>query len=473
MSSKVVPKHPAKRPVRTRAPEPAPPAPVKVEEPLPQPTEPVLAAVVEPVAPVVEPAVAAPAAEAPADAVTKPTGIIAARVHKFLATNGMNAPVSAQLAELKPRVKAFSDASAALSSGKIKVASAEDAKKKVERDITAEERERFTKLVQESAAQHQSDVELVSHLSGCKFRFSAEVDEALAAVCDWMVRDLALHAKNAAKSSNRPRADVDCLYSEGLESRDSFGLISGTQLYRKTHAELRSKRAENAHSAALNAALASQEKDLRKKWRDAGFLKSMPRKKAEVAPEAAQPADPAAPAAPAAAPAPAVAPEEVDQPAKAFHHYVSLLIDSAGDKADFPKNLRKANELIVHLSELVRQFIDRVVTQLGLIMSLTEAKTITLSHIECVVKGFLVDGLSPARNVIRNDEMVPDKTALAAELAKRTAELAAGRKYTINYEALPKVAGFSYKMTTHFASAGFDTVSIVCAEHRKSAHPKQ
>lgn len=488
MSAKVppknAPKNPAlKRPVRTRAADPVPVVP----QPAPVAAPAVVAPAAAPVVADAQPAAATDAAPvdtpaqpaAPATAHNKPTGIIAARIHKALATAGLNASVSERLAELKPRVKSYNDAAEALKSGKIKVASAEDPKKRVERDITDAERTAFTATVDSMKATHDADVELVSRLSGCKFRFSSEVDEALAEICDWMVKDLALHAKNHAKKESPSRVSVDSLYSSGLESCASFGLIAGTTLYRTTHANLRSQRTAEAHSKALSTALTTQERDLKKKWREAGLLNKMPRKKEvaeQVLPAAAQPAaaapaadatpavaEPAA-AAPVAQPAEPVAAEAA--PAKVFNHYVAILIDAAGDKADYP-GLRKANDLVVHLSDLVSQFINRVVTQLSLIMRLTEAKTITLDHIMCVVHGFLVDGLTPVSTITQSETMVPEKAALSVEQAKRKAEKDAGRVYKINYEALPKIAGMSSSLAISFQSGGYDSVSSICEKHRK------
>lgn len=455
----------AKKPAapRTRsAPEPAPAAPVQEQPATPAPvTPPAPATVVEqPATP--EPPTATETVSPTSEVAKphKPAGFVAARIEKFLVTKGLNRAVSEELAELKPRVKQYNDAAEALASGKVKALVEGDVKKRVERDITDAERAGFTALVESQRASHEQDVEHLARLSSCKFRFATDADSALAGVCDWLVSDLALHAKATAKSRSMKMATVDCLYSEGLERLPSFGLVKGTKLYRSTHYELYSKHTVASHSAALASALVSQERDLKKKWRDAGLLTKTPRKKDLAKPEEVV-EKPAEPQEAAKEPTP-----EPEHPAKMFHHYVAIIIDSAGDRETY-SSMRKSQDLTHHIAELVRQFVERVVTQLSLVMRLTDAKTVTLDHICAIVQGFVVDGSSPTQTLASVETQVPEKTALAAELAKRKSEKDAGRQYKINYDALPKVMGVSRKLVVSFQEPGYETVAAICGKFRR------
>jgi hypothetical protein len=374
----------------------------------------------------------------------------------------LNAAVCDQLASLKPQLKSYRAAEQALASGEITVSTpvvdAKEGEKKtttVTRKITDEERAGFQAVVDKSKDSIANLEATIEQLGSCKFRFSGNVDEFVASVCDQLVTELAVHAKSVALKSGLKIVQVEHLYGAGLELLSFFPLISGTELYRSTHSALYAKRGQDALEQERAATAQQTERDLRKKWKSAGLLKQAPRKKKDVA----APAEAAPAEQPAAQPVePAVeAPKPAEHPgAKSLHHFIQQLVEQAGGE-EF-KNMRKGSGLVCHISELVRQFIVRIVSQLNHLMRLSDAKTVTRGHLRCIIQCMLTDGQQSIDTISTVDEQVADPKLLRAEREKQASEKAAGRTYTFDASALPKVTVQRKQVVSTFQGSAYAAV---------------
>jgi hypothetical protein len=83
-------------------------------------------------------------------------------------------------------------------------------------------------------------------------------------------------------------------------------------------------------------------------------------------------------------------------------------------------------------------------------------KTVNKNAIMRTIEKLLVDGHKPVETLEFVPTEVPDPKKKTEELKKKTEAEEKGQKYKIDFNALPKVQGYTAKHTVTYPTSGFD-----------------
>lgn len=427
--------------------------------------------------PVAEPVVVA-AVESQPETVTVPTpvkskrqqtskslnyNISSARVRRHLDKMNINRSIDALVSETKTKLADYHAAKSALETGKVTESHVDADKVVVEtsRDITPEEREKFSATV----AELESHVPVLTLKAGAltreRTRFSNEASIALSIVCNELINQLAAHTMDRVLASKKKIIQVSHLHESGVEKLPLYPLVKTLPSFVLEASKLADEAQKKAFEATLSAKLAQAEKDFRKKY--AVVLK---KKKVAATEQVAAPVEPTT-----------VEPEVVDEsepePSESadsktsFRFYVGQACKDLKESDARYTGIRISTDIRSYLSDLLVEFMQRLSTLVHLTASSMKNKTVNEAAVMRTVEMLLVDGHSPVETIQFSDVMVADPAALKVEQTKKEEEKAAGRSYKIDLESLPKVPDMVAVRTVTYPGSGFDELKAKVDEKLK------
>jgi len=427
----------AKKPVARPAKKPAAPkTEVKpVEEATSVPPVPPVAAEVPQATGVVAPAEPAEPKRVQANKIVG-VSIASARTRRHLDKLNINAVVDGQIAELK----ALAEPHYSLID-KLKTAEGDEAK-----TLQAE----IDKSTPEVAVIESK----IAALSRERTRFSSEAATALSIVCNSLVSQLAQHTMDNAIAAKAKIIKVSHVHTEGVEKLSLYPLVSTLSLFVSTGDKLRKEFQDAYDESERNKLVKGLEKEFKAKYKI-----TTPKKKAEgdTTTNAAAPTTPADPAPTVASEsAPEVEPEDDGDSKTSFKFYVHQACKAVAMKEpEKYKSIRISTDIKDYFSDLVTEFIKRIAPLVAATANSVKTKTVSKDTIMRIIKNILIDGHVPVETVELEEGKFPDPVKVKEENAKKDAEKAAGRKYKVNLESLPKVNGYNAKRTVTYPTSGY------------------
>jgi hypothetical protein len=409
-------------------------------------------------APVVPAPVAAPAPvqAAPAPKVVKPRPIIftsTSRVKTGINANGINAAVSKLSDPLDEKVKAYKNAKASLESGQ--KTDTREVEKTVDgvvtkstetytRPITAAETVELKKIVDEHNA-HITTMERDLHAyNQVSVRFAKHTADVLAVTCDKITEEIITVTMTSAIADKHKNIGLNEMYNADLESSPLAPLFKTLPSYVSTRDARANAKRESAEKARLTVELKEQEKAMKKRYKIT---------KKQV--EATKPADAPVTAEPAAA-APAEEAAANAQPAGAsLSSYVKNIGKWVAQSRFDGIKVRFSGDMCDHIALLLKEFLQRLCPLLGRAVRFDDVKTVKVATVKYVLETLLIDGHAANETIELVNVDVPNPEILKAEEVKKAAEKAAGRKYTIDLDKIPKSIGREAKQVITFPTSGF------------------
>lgn len=411
---------------------------------------------------------AAPAAVEAAPAVPEKEPIVitsTSRVTANLNVHGINELLKAKHSELDEKIKDFEHAKEALAAGKVtdtrEVEKTENGvttkvKESYERPLTAEETAGFKKTI-EQYSHSISAMEADCHAYGAAcMRFAKNTPNAVAVVCDEVIKQIVNHAMSTGQKENPPRKniDIDYMYSEGLEQVPLAPLFVSLPTYVETRNRLTQERRSEAEKLERAVLLKNQEKELRRTYK---ITKKMVTEAAAKA-EAAKAVAAAAPVAKEDDNDDDVVDNEAHVPVDrktSFNHYAQLLCKFVSAK-NFPgRKMRATGELCKHLAKLLSELCQRLCVLLAESVKFDDSKTVQVDTVLFVLKLLLIDGHKPVETVELTNVDVPNPEILKKEQEKKEAEKAAGRSYKIDMSKIPSVIGRQAVHKVTYPTSGY------------------
>lgn len=375
--------------------------------------------------PVVTPDVPVPA-DVPSDEPVVPAAPVVfsfasseARIRKWADKLYSNSALIQQINSLKAPLKDFARATEELEKGTLVERVEQDVVRgdktvralvEVERELTPEERTERQTLV--AALQPQlSDIKAqINALSATRTRFSNEATAVLSVVCGEIVTSLLQHAMVKTDASNKKIVHVEQLFSEGLEQLPLYPLVKTLPLFKLTQARLSASRqaAETAHllKVKLQQALSNFKKEC-----------GVSSKRVKTSTE---PGD-AAPQAVTPAQEPVVQDEEDENdPSRVgFSHYVNNIFRYLTQTNPAMAKIRISTDIKTFLSELLIQFIQRVMSLVLIMIVCMKNKTVSAEAVKKTIEMLLTDGhahtetIELAKGQVLSHELVREAKAAA------------------------------------------------------------
>lgn len=440
--------------------EVAAPAPVAVAAPAP-----VAAAAVVPVA-APAPVEAAPVAAPAAPKVQKPRPAIissSSRVRTNINAKGINSAVYALSDPIDEKLKAYKSAKESLESGKKndtrEVEKTVDGKvikttATYERAITPAEAAEMKKLVDElqpNVAAYERDSYAYSQVA---MRFAKHAPDAVAVTCDRIVETILETTIKSATTGEKIHKNVGMneMYGADLESTSLAPLYNRLPLYISTRDRITAAKRALHEKTKLAVELKENEKKWQKRFKITKKMIEATKAEAPAAPAEAAPVEAA----------PAAVHEHVGKATDLTSH-----VEKIGKwvvRTKFPDSgVRLSKEMCDHISQLLREFLQRFHPMLARAVRAANSKTVKVSTVEYVLESLLVDGHKPLETITLVDVDILDPDQLKAEEAKKAAEKAAGRKYVIDKSKIRKVAGKEARHTITYPTSGFAELKAAIA----------
>lgn len=388
------------------------------------------------------PAVAPAPKKAPKPHVPVPINASAGRVRRHFDKRIINAAVDKELEKYKPTQKAFTDAKAALESGKItETVKAEDGKDKVGEDgkVVRVERE----LTEEEKAAHQATIDRlqasmpeleqkIKALTSCRIRFSNRAQLTMAAFIDAVASELIQHAmEHVTASGGNKRIYSAHVHAPGVENLKYYPLVAPLESFKSKAAAL----AKEAHETELARATEDATKAMKARARKifSDYLAQHKLGRADAGKILAE--EPAA-AEPAVA-EPAVAEEKASETADkmSFIFYISNICKDAKLQEKYSK-VRVSSDIKSYINTLIIELISRIATLVECTIDCMKISTISNEALLKTIKFILIDG--KRSDVAVSLSLVPSPTAVAAEEKKKAEAEKAGSTYSYDLESLPK-----------------------------------
>lgn len=437
--------------VKKETPEPP------VEVPVPAP------AVVATPAPVAPPAATKPPAATETQEKPPIVTTSTSRVTTNLNVFGINALLKARHSELDDKIKSFEHAKAALASGKLTDTREVDkveggattkVKESYERALTADESASFKKTV-EQHSHSISSMEADRHAYGSAcLRFAKNTANAVAVVCDEIVKQVFNHAMAAGLKDDKKHISVEHMYSEGIDKLPLAPLFNTLPTFTETFNALTTERRAKDEKTAREVLLKNHDKELRRTYK---ITKKMAESAGKTAP----------------APAPAAAPEEDEKESsdpeehepvdrkRSFNHYAGNLCKTESALKYPGQKLHATGKLRDHLAKLISDYCRRLCTLLAESVKYDDSKTVQVETVLFVLKLLLVDGHKPVETVELQNVDVPNPDVLKKEQEKKAAEKKAGRSYKIDMSKIPNVIGRKAVHTVTYPTSGYDALEKV------------
>jgi hypothetical protein len=379
--------------------------------------------------------------------------ISSARVRRHLDKMNINRSIDTMVSEMKTKLADYQTAKSALETGKVTESHVDADKTVVEtsRDVTPEEREKFSATVAELESQVPTLTLKAGALTRERTRFSNEASIALSIVCNELINQLAAHTMDRVLASKKKIIQVSHLHESGVEKLSLYPLVKSLPSFVREASKLADEAQKRTFEATLAAKLAQAEKDFRKKY--AVVLK---KKKAVPAPEQAPVAVEGAVAEPEVIDESEPEPCESADSKTSFRFYVGQACKDLKESDARYAGIRISTDIRSYLSDLLVEFMQRLSTLVHLTASSMKNKTVNEAAVMRTVEMLLVDGHSPVETIQFSDVTVADPAALKVEQTKKEEEKAAGRSYKIDLESLPKVPDMVAVRAVTYPGSGFD-----------------
>jgi histone H3/H4 len=325
---------------------------------------------------------------------------------------------------------------------------------KEKRKLSKEELDDIRKTLEElkKSPEHKEAKAKIAALSQEKTRFSNAASIALSIVCDELVSTLVRHIMKSAIESEKKIIHVDHLHNSGVDKLYVYPLVKSLPSFIEKAALYTRLEKNQEIDRKVLVSINKLKKEYKKK-----YGKNVTIKKSEHAQVIAQPE-----ATPSHIVADVREDEEVEDHKTSFKFYVHLickkLIEENKDIPEY-KSLRISTEIKEYLSDLLVEFIQRISPLVRLTTDSMKNKTVNDVAILRVVEAILIDGKPHEERLTLEPCEVIDPEVLKEETAKKEAEKAAGRKYKIDKDRLPKVPGYKVVRNVHHPNSGYEILS--------------
>lgn len=366
-----------------------------------------------------------------------------ARVKTALTDHGINAAIEAEVAKVKEPLDEYKRAKQHLESGKIEdvkevkqTVDGEEVtvKEKYERNITADEKKAFNATVkkhEKHVASYENDL---AAYKKCSIRMGSHTNDAIASIADSLMLEICERSlRHTFEVRGKKNVNEKYLYESDLSQMTLFPLIQTLPLYVSSQAAFNAQQKAESDDKMIKEAIKAYLKE-----HNLHVKKHAKKEEAEEVP---------------AAEAEPVADEKKSYP---FACYIKQLgKDVVAIK--FPgEQLRIHKSVYQHLSDMLEQFIARLVKQLVISVRDAKNKTVNVDMVMSIIKRFLVDGRDVVEAVTIENAKVVDPKALEAEEAKKEEAKKAGKKYKIDESKLPMVTGRVATHTVEYPGTGYD-----------------
>lgn len=371
------------------------------------------------------------------------TSISSARVRTYLDKKNLNAVLTDLLADTKGQVKQYNAAKIALA--------VDPATQTPEQLLSAEKRAELTTLVERVAPNLATLEAKAAAYNRERIRFSTDASIQLAIVLDELVQEMIEHGIKSTLASKKRIIRLENVFDAGHELLSLYPLIHSLPSYQKHRVVLREKHAAEVAAESLKTALATAEKEFRKKYNVI-----LPKKvKGDVVAAAAAVVPAVAPAVEVVAEVTQVA--EDTQRDNDFTFYITQSCNVVKSRVPEYVDTRIASAVREYLSDIVIELIQRLASLVLVTAKNMKIKTITEVALFATLSSLFIDGHKPVETIELTEATVADPAAVKAEAQKSADAKVAGTAYTpVPTADLPKVTGYVATRHISYPTSSFD-----------------